>query len=96
MHQAIVEVARKDRAKAVAKAKIDMQEQPAYKQFRREESIEKLLKATIERYANGLELYTAWKNRGAHDWATARTKLAAAGSEGDKLLFLRDQIEMCA
>jgi hypothetical protein len=45
---------------------------------------------------NSLELYTAWKNRGAHDWATARTKLAAAGSEGDKLLFLRDQIEMCA
>jgi hypothetical protein len=94
MQEAIIEVARKDRVKAIAQAKIDMQEQLAYKQFRRQENLDKLLKATIERYANGLELFTAWRAHGVRDWGAAGAKLLAAGSEAEKLLFLRNEIEM--
>jgi hypothetical protein len=94
MQEAIIEVARKDRVKAIAQAKIDMQEQLAYKQFRRQENLDKLLKATIERYANGLKLFTAWRAHGVRDWGTASAKLLAAGSEAEKLLFLRIEIEM--
>jgi len=78
MKEAIVEAARRERPNSRKIAAADLQEQLDYKAARRADNLEKLLNATVESYANGLELFTAWSSRGVPSWAEAQ---AATRSE---------------
>lgn len=93
MKEAIVLVARQARAASRVQAKKDWEEQLAYRRERRKENLDTLLNATVERYANGLELFDAWKAHGTRDMRTIDSKLNGQ-SEASKLKFLRNEIEM--
>ena len=67
MQESLVEMARHERAGARKQAAIDKKEQLEYKAAKRGQNLQKLLNATIEVYANGLELFTAWKVRSIAD-----------------------------
>jgi hypothetical protein len=95
MKEAIVLVARQVRAASRVQAKKDWEEQLAYRRERRKENLDTLLNATVERFANGLELFDAWKAHGTRDMRTVDSKLNGQG-EASKLKFLRNEIQRCA
>lgn len=93
MKEAIVTVARKNRKASRDQAKKDWDEQLAYRRERRQDNLVTALNAAVQRYANALELYDAWKAHGVPNMATVTAKLRGK-SEAAKLLYLRNEIEM--
>lgn len=89
-----MEAARRERPNSRKIAAADLQEQLDYKAARRADNLEKLLNATVESYANGLELFTAWSSRGVPSWAEAQAATRSEKSEAAKLQYLRNEIEM--
>ena len=56
--------------------------------------MQRLLDATVERYAAALELYNAWRAQGGRDAKVLDVVLADNKSDNDQLAELRRQIEM--
>jgi len=94
MQESLVEMARRNLADSRTRARHNVDEQKEYKKLRRLDKITKLLNATIDYYANGLELFDAWKARGAKDAKQVDAQLSNLGSEAAKVEYLRNEIEM--
>jgi hypothetical protein len=69
MKEAIVTVARKNRKASRDQAKKDWDEQLAYRRERRQDNLVTALNAAVQRYANAIELYDAWKAHGVPNMA---------------------------
>ena len=81
------------RPKALKVGRAEKQGHDEEKLARREEAVQRLLNATVERYAAALELYDAWRAQGVRDATTLDAALADK-SDNERLAELRRQIEM--
>ena len=93
LRRSLVRMALRNVKGAAAEARADREAHDAEKLARREEAVQHQLKLAVNRYAEALELFSAWKTQGVKD--NDELKAALRGkSEPEKVAELRRQIEM--
>ena len=90
---ALLQTARRLAPEERSSARSDKAEHDAEKLARREEAVQRLLVATVEKYAEALELFDAFRANEVRDKAKLDAALRGK-SVNDKLAELRRQIEM--
>ncbi|KAL1520481.1 hypothetical protein AB1Y20_022061 [Prymnesium parvum] len=93
LRSALVSMARHELAHALKVGREERHQHDEEKLARREESLQRQLNATIEKYAAALELFDAWKTQGVRDQEQLSARLQDR-TVSDQLAELRRQVEM--
>ena len=95
LRNSLIEMAHRELPNALKVGRKEKQGHDQEKLLRREEAVQKLLNATVERYAAAIELYDQWRAPGQAVRSAAALDKALDGlSESEQLAELRRQIEM--
>lgn len=93
LRRALVSMARHELAYALKVGREERRQHDEEKLARREESLQRQLNATIEKYAAALELFDAWKTQGVRNRDQLNERLQGL-TISDQLAELRRQVEM--
>ena len=93
LRHSLIDMARRQLATALTKARAERQQHDQEKLSKREEAVQRQLNSVVEKYAEALDLFDAWKSQGWKD-KPAMDRGLAGKSITEQLRILRLQIEM--